>query len=82
MHELSVTVLNANQFPERTYMLVFTVRLRTDAGEIIVKFPAEFLYFRDPARRVLRLGARRRADASAPQAVLCSTANLPPGGTV
>lgn len=57
MHELSVTVLNANQFQERTYMLVFTVRLRTDAGEITVKFPAQFLYFRDPARRVLRFGA-------------------------
>ena len=57
MHELSVTVLNARQFQERTYMLVFNVRLRTDAGEITVKFPAQLVYFRDPARRVLRLGA-------------------------
>ncbi len=54
MHELSVTVLNANQFPERTYSLVFTVRLRTDAGEITETFPAQFVYFRDPAKRVLR----------------------------
>ena len=57
MHELSVTVLNANQFQERTYRLVFNVRLRTDAGEITVTFPAQFVYFRDPARRVLRRGA-------------------------
>ncbi len=57
MHELSVTVLNANQLQERTYMLVFKVRLRTDAGEIEATFPAQFLYFRDPARRVLRRGA-------------------------
>jgi hypothetical protein len=56
-HELSVTVLNANQFPERAYMLVFTVRMRTDAGEIVQRFPTQFLYFRDPARRVLRLPA-------------------------
>ena len=56
-HELSVTVLNANQLPERTYELVFTIRLQTDAGEIIQRFPAEFVYYRDPARRVLRLGA-------------------------
>jgi len=56
MHEVSVTVLNANQLPERTYMLVFTVRLQTDAGEITARFPAQFLYVRDPARRVLRRG--------------------------
>ena len=56
-HELSLTLLNANQLPERTYMLVFTVRLRTDRGEIAISFPTQFLYFRDPARRVLRLGA-------------------------
>jgi hypothetical protein len=56
-HELSVTVLNANQFAERTYMLVFTVRMRTDAGDIVRRFPTQFLYFRDPARRVLRLAA-------------------------
>jgi hypothetical protein len=56
-HELSVTVLNANQFPERTYTLVFTLRMRTDAGEILRRFSTQFLYFRDPARRVLRLGA-------------------------
>ena len=56
-HEVSVTVLNANQFQERTYMLVFTVRLRTDAGEIVASFPAQFIYFRDPKRRVLRRGA-------------------------
>ena len=54
--EVSVTVLNANQFQERTYRLVFTVRLRTDAGEIVTTFPRQFLYFRDPARRVLRGG--------------------------
>ena len=54
MHELSVTVLNANQFQERTYSLVFTVRLRTDAGEIIETFPAQFDYFRDPSKRALR----------------------------
>ncbi len=57
MQEVSVTVLNANQFQERTYMLVFTVRLRTDAGDIVTTFPAQFIYFRDPARRVLRRGA-------------------------
>ena len=57
MHELSVTVLNANQLPERTYMLVFTVRLRTNTGEITATFPAEFIYFRDPARRVLKRAA-------------------------
>jgi hypothetical protein len=57
MHELSVTVLNAKQLPERTYRLVFTLRLRTDAGEIVALFPAQFLYFYDPARRVLRRGA-------------------------
>ena len=57
MHEVSVTVLNANQLPERTYMLVFTIRLQTDAGEITARIPAEFVYFRDPARRVLRRGA-------------------------
>ena len=57
VHEVSVTVLNANQFQERTYMLVFTVRLRTDAGEIVTTFPAQFIYFRDPKRRVLRRGA-------------------------
>ncbi len=56
-HELSLTLLNANQLPERTYMLVFTVRMRTDRGEIEVMFPTQFLYFRDPARRLLRLGA-------------------------
>lgn len=54
LHELSVTVLNANQFQERSYSLVFTVRLRTDAGEITETFPAQFDYFRDPAKRVLR----------------------------
>jgi hypothetical protein len=53
-HELSVTVLNANQLPERTYMLVFTLRMRTDAGVIVRRFPAELRYFRDPARRELR----------------------------
>lgn len=57
MHELSVTVLNANRFPERTYMLVFTVRLRTNTGEVTATFPAEFIYFRDPARRVLKPAA-------------------------
>jgi hypothetical protein len=56
-HELSVTVLNANQFPERTYMLVFSIRIRTNAGEVVRRVPAEFLYFREPSRRVLRLGA-------------------------
>ena len=56
-HELSLTLLNANQLPERAYMLVFTVRLRTDRGEIAISFPTQFLYFRDPTRRVLRLGA-------------------------
>lgn len=54
MHELSVTVLNANQLQERTYTLTFTVRLRTGAGEITETFPTQFVYFRDPARRVLR----------------------------
>ncbi len=38
-------------------MLVFTVRLRSDAGDIITTFPAQFVYFRDPKRRVLRRGA-------------------------
>ena len=57
MHELSVTVLNANQFAERTYMLTFTVRLRTNTGEIVATFPAEFVYFRNPARRVLKRAA-------------------------
>ena len=52
-HEVSVTILNANQFDERTYVLVFTVRLRTNAGEIVKTFPRQFVYFRDPARRVL-----------------------------
>jgi hypothetical protein len=56
-HELSLTLLNANQLPERMYMLVFNVSMRTDRGEIMVSFPTQFLYFRDPARRVLRLGA-------------------------
>ena len=54
MHELSVTVLNANQLQERTYALAFTVSLRTNYGEIKATFPRQFVYFRDPARRVLR----------------------------
>jgi hypothetical protein len=56
-HELSVTVLNANQLPDRTYKLVFIIRLQTDAGEITQRFPTQFVYFRDPARRTLRLEA-------------------------
>jgi hypothetical protein len=57
IHELTVTVLNANQLPERTYMLVFTVRMRTDAGEIVARFPMQLRYFRDPAQRLLERGA-------------------------
>ena len=53
-YETAVTVLNANQLPERRYALVFTVRMRTDAGEIIERFPAELDYVRDPGRRTLR----------------------------
>ena len=56
-HDLSVTVLNANQLPERTYMLVFTMRMETDAGEIVTRFPMQLRYFRDPARRLLERGA-------------------------
>ena len=55
-HQLTVTVLNASQFAERTYRLVLTVRLRTDAGEITATFPGQLAYFRDPRRRVLTLG--------------------------
>ncbi len=53
-YEAVVTVLNANQLPERTYMLVFIVRMRTDAGDIVERFPAELDYVRDPGRRALR----------------------------
>ena len=56
IHELSVTILNANQLPERTYMLIFTVRMETDAGEIVTRFPMQLRYFRDPARRLLERG--------------------------
>jgi hypothetical protein len=56
-HELSVTILNANQLPERTYSLVFIVRMQTDAGEIVTRFPMQLRYFRDPARRLLERGA-------------------------
>ena len=55
-HELTVTVLNADQFAERTYTLILTVRLRTDAGDITATFPGQFAYFRDPQRRALNLG--------------------------
>ena len=54
---LSVTILNANQLPERTYNLVFRARFRTNADEITADFPAQFEYTRDPARRVLRQGS-------------------------
>lgn len=75
MHELSVTVLNANQLPEREYLLVFTVRLRTNTGEIIATFPAQFMYFRDPARRVLKRAAWY-APAELPPFFVTSTKTL------
>jgi hypothetical protein len=53
-YDAGITLLNANQLPERTYMLVFTVRLRTDAGDIVERFPGQFMYFRDPAERAWR----------------------------
>ena len=75
MHELSVTVLNANQLPEREYLLVFTVRLRTNTGEITATFPAQFMYFRDPARRVLKRAAWY-APAELPPFFVTSTKTL------
>lgn len=56
MYQAAVTLLNAAQLPERTYSVAFRVRLETDDGEVTAEFPAEFDYFQDPKRRVLRRG--------------------------
>jgi hypothetical protein len=53
-HEAGVTLLNANQLPERAYTLVFIVRFRTDVGDIVQRFPMQLDYAREPARRALR----------------------------
>ena len=49
-----MTVLNADQLPERTYRLVLIVRLRTDAGDIVQRFPMQLDYSRQPGQRVVR----------------------------
>jgi hypothetical protein len=54
-YQAAVTLLNANQLPERTWPLVFRVRIERADGEDRFAFPAEFEYVREPARRVLRL---------------------------
>jgi hypothetical protein len=53
-YDAGVTVLNANQLPERTYMLLFVVRFRTDAGDIVQRFPMQLDYVRTPGQRRLR----------------------------
>ena len=53
-YQAAVTLLNANQLPERTYDLVFRVRVERDGGAATFEFPAEFDYVREPKRRVLR----------------------------
>ena len=53
-YDAGVTLLNANQLPERTYMLVFIVRFRTDAGDIEERFPMQLGYVRDAKGRTIR----------------------------
>lgn len=54
-HTALVTLLNAAQLPERTYDVVFRVRVETEDGDTVTQdFPARFEHSQDPARRVLR----------------------------
>lgn len=53
-YEAVVTVLNAAQLVERTYPVIFRIRLDTDDGAVTGTFAAELDYFHDPSRRVLR----------------------------
>ena len=50
-----VTLLNSAQLPERTYDVVFRIRIETEDDDVVTaEFPAQLDYFQDPARRTLR----------------------------
>jgi hypothetical protein len=53
-HVVGITLLNANQMQEGTYLITFRIRLTTSAGEIERDIEGELDYAVDPTRRRLR----------------------------